>query len=228
MQKKLQWNAIGFKKHIDLFIDLVQVKRDEIPRDHSVSFRRLTGFLDQLTQLKSHIDLIDIKVTPELEKIFRIQFKTPELIYLALSRPSIRNIFENIQKEFGENENLNVSKKVMEELQSSGEAGNMLALIGDAVLDLAVVQVLWDSSLAKVGEMTQNRIDIVSNESLAKFADALELFDHRLCKYGDPSEQDMKNKTLYHEKGTLVEAIIGVIYLESGLEEVERIVPHLR
>ncbi len=228
MQKKLQWNAVGIKKQIDDFIRAVISKRDELPRDHTVSFRRLTGYLDQLTRLKSHIDYIDIKIIPELEKIFRISFKTPELIYLALSRPSIRNIFENLEIEFAEDEKFTISQSTMQDLQSCADAGNMLALIGDAVLDLAVVQVLWDSSLAKVGDMTQKRTEIVSNESLAKFSDTLELHDLRLCKYGDPSEQDIKEKTLNHEKGSLVEAIIGVIYLESGLEEVERIVPILR
>lgn len=228
MQKKLQWNAVGFKKQIDYYIEAVNSNRNELPRDHAVSFRRLTGFLDQLNQLKANIDQIDNKIIPELESIFRISFKTPEMLYLAFSRPSIRNIFENLETEFAENEDIKLSKATLEELQSSADAGNVLALIGDAVLDLAVVQVLWDSSLSNTGQLTQQRTEIVSNKSLAKFSDTLDLYNLRLCNYGDPSESDVKEKKLNHEKGTLVEAIIGVIYLESGQEEVERIVPLLR
>lgn len=228
MQKKLQWNAVGIKKHVDYLITAVNSKREDLPRENAVSFRRLTGFLDQLNKQRDTIVQIDETIIPELENIFRVSFKTPELIYLALSRPSIRNIFEDLETEFSDDENFKISKNSLEELQSSGDAGNVLALIGDAVLDLAVVQVLWDSSLANVGHLTQKRVEIVANKNLTKFSDRLKLYDFRLCKYGDPSEKDIKEKALFHEKGTLVEAIIGVIYLESGFEEVERIVPLLR
>ena len=41
----------------------------------------------------------------------------------------------------------------------------------------------------------------------------------------DPSEKNAKPKTIQREKGTLVEVIYGVIYLEFGFEELIGTIP---
>ncbi|GAH38214.1 unnamed protein product, partial [marine sediment metagenome] len=114
------------------------------------------------------------------------------------------------------------------ELGASGDAGNVLALVGDAVLDLAIVQTLWDSSIATVGKLTEERTKIVSNEHLAKVSDEWHLFDYRLSRLKEPTKKESKIETIVHEKATLVEAIYGVIYLEFGFEEIVRLVPMIK
>jgi len=64
---------------------------------------------------------IQNELIPELEKIFRLEFKTPELAMLALSRPSIRNIYEDMEKHF-KNQLDNPLKLVeYKELAASGD-----------------------------------------------------------------------------------------------------------
>ncbi|KKL24802.1 hypothetical protein LCGC14_2411650, partial [marine sediment metagenome] len=131
----------------------------------------------------------------------------------------------DMEKHFNFQKNNPFKVDEYKELASSGDAADVLALIGDAVLDLSVVQTLWDSSLTTVGRLTKKRAGLVANDNLAKICDEWNLYEFRLNRLNDPSEKNAKPKTILHEKGTLVEAIYGVIYLEFGFDELIRTIP---
>ena len=76
-----------------------------------------------------------------------------------------------MEKHFNYQKNNPLKIDEYKELASSGDAADVLALIGDAAMDLCVVQTLWDSSLATVGKLTKKRAGIVANENLAKICD---------------------------------------------------------
>ena len=225
MQKRLKWNAIGFEKKTLLLFNTIQQEKDEVPEDHLNKHRKLQGFLDQLSYILDKMDRIQKELIPKLEEIFKLEFRTPELLMLSLCRPSIRNIYQDMEKYFNYQKNNPLKIDEYKELASSGDAANVLALIGDAALDLSVVQTLWDSSLATVGRLTEKRAGIVANDNLAKVCDEWNLYEFRLNRLYDPFEKNAKPKTIQHEKGTLVEAIYGVIYLEFGFEELIRTIP---
>ena len=84
---------------------------------------------------------------------------------------------------------------------------------------------LWDSSLTTAGHLTTKRKDIVSNANLAKVCDKWNLYNHRLKRKIDPSEENSQNSTIDHEKATIVEAIFGVIYLEFGFQKISSTLP---
>ena len=128
-------------------------------------------------------------------------------------------------KHFNNQKNNPLKIDEYKELASSGDAANVLALIGDAALDLSVVQTFWDSSLTTVGKLTKKRPGIVANDNLARICDEWNLFNYCLNRLNDPSEKNAKPKTIEHEKGTLIEAIYGVIYLEFGFVELIRTIP---
>jgi len=225
MHKRLKWNAIGFEKKTQLLFKTIQQEKDEIPEDHLSKNRKLQGFLDQLSHILDKMSKIQKELIPKLEDIFKLVFRTPELVMISLCRPSIRNIYQDMEKHFNYQKNNPLEIDEYKELASSGDAANVLALLGDAALDLSVVQTLWDSSLATVGRLTKKRAGIVANDNLAKICDEWNLFDFRLNRLNDPLETNAKPKTIQHEKGTLVEAIYGVIYLEFGFEELIRTIP---
>ena len=93
------------------------------------------------------------------------------MVIFTLARPSIRNIFEDLNTHFKDDVNRPLSKEELMELASSGDAAVVFALIGDAALDLAIVQILWDSSLSKTGELTIKRKNVVSNNNLAIYCE---------------------------------------------------------
>ena len=225
MHKRLKWNAIGFEKKTQLLYKILQQEKDEIPEDHLSKRRKLQGFLDQFNHVLDKMSKIQKELIPKLEEIFKLEFKTPELVMLSLCRPSIRNIYQDMEKHFNNQKNNPFKIDEYKESASSGDAADVLALIGDAALDLSVVQTLWDSSLTTVGGLTKKRAGIVANDNLAKVCDEWNLYEFRLTRLNDPFEKNAKPKTIQHEKGTLVEAIYGVIYLEFGFEELIRTIP---
>ena len=225
MHKRLKWNAVGLEQKTQILYEKLQSEKQLEPSENLKNLRKLQLFIDELNFLLDTINQIKNELIPELEKILRLKFKTPELILLALSRPSIRNIYEDLEKHFEIQPDNPLKSEAYKELASSGDAADVLALIGDSVLDLGTVQSLWDSSLATAGELTKKRKEFVANENLAKVSDKWSLYDYRLKRLNVPTELDAKIKTIEHEKATLVEALYGVIYLEFGFDELIRTLP---
>ena len=225
MQEKLKWNAIGLARKTQLLQRYILEEKNTIPVDHTNKHAKLQRYLDELNHLLERMEKIEKILIPKLEKIFRLKFTTPELIMLALSNTSIRKIFEDLNAHFTNDSNRPLKEEELSELASSGDAAKVLALIGDAALDLAIVQLLWNLSLSTTGKLTEKRKEVASNSNLAKYCDQWGLYGCRLNRFRVIEPEITKLETIDHEKGTLVEAILGVIYLEFELEVLLRIVP---
>ena len=106
------------------------------------------------------------------------------------------------------------------------EADNeALAFLGDAVLQLVVTEHLWrEAPVAPVGVLTPRRAEIVSGASLARWAEGLGLGAHlRLGRGEQQSGGQAKESVL----ATALEAVLGVVYLEGGLDAARRVVASL-
>ena len=225
MQDKLKWNAIGLVKKTRTLKKYIEIERNDVPVDHTKKYATLSGFLVELNHILEQMEKIKKIIIPKLEDLFRLTFPTPELVMFALARPSIRNIFEDLSTHFKDDANRPLREEELIELASSGDAAVVLALIGDAALDLAIVQILWDSSLSTTGELTTKRKNVASNKNLAIYCEEWGLYSCRLNRLKANPIEDPKIETLEHIKGTLVESILGVVYIEFGLKELLRIVP---
>jgi len=225
MQEKLKWDAIGLARKTQMLQQYILKEKNAIPDDHTSKHAKIQRYLDELDHLLERMEKIEKILIPQLEEIFRLKFTTPELIMLALSNPSIRNIFEDLNVHFTNDSNRPLKEDKLIELASSGDAAEVLALIGDAALDLAIVQLLWDSSLSTTGKLTEKRKEVVSNSNLAKYCDQWGLYGCQLNRFRAIEPEETKPEKIIHNKGTLVESILGVIYLEFGLEVLLRIVP---
>ena len=228
MQDKLKWNAIGLVKKTRTLKKYVEIERNDVPVDHTKKYATLSGFLVELNHILEQMEKIKKIIIPKLEDLFRLTFPTPELVMFALARPSIRNIFEDLNTHFKGDGDRPLSEEELIELASSGDSAVVLALIGDAALDLAIVQILWDSSLSKTGELTTKRKKVASNKNLAIYCEEWGLYSCRLDRLKANPMDDTKIETLEHVKGTLVESIMGVVYIEFGLKELLRIVPFIQ
>ena len=225
MQDKLKWNAIGLIKKTRTLKEYIEREKNDVPVDHTKKRAKISGFLVELNHLLEQMEKIKKITIPKLEDLFRLTFPTPELVMFALARPSIRNIFEDLNIHFKDDANRPLSEEELIELASSGDAAVVLALVGDAALDLAIVQILWDSSLSTTGELTTKRKKVASNKNLAIYCEEWGLYSCRLDRSQENPTDDPKIETIEHEKGTLVESILGVVYVEFGLKELLRIVP---
>lgn len=102
-----------------------------------------------------------------------------------------------------------------------GERDNgALAFLGDAVLALVVGEHVWRAHPDEPeGLLTPRRAELVSGANLALWATALEMGP--LLQLGRGEEQ-MGGRAKESLLATALEAVLGVIYLEGGLEAARR------
>ena len=100
-----------------------------------------------------------------------------------------------------------------------------LALLGDAVLALVVAERLLAAGPSEpVGVLTPRRAALVSGENLARWAAGIELGRHLRLGRG---EEQMGGRLKESVLATALEAVLGVIYEEGGLEAGRRAVASL-
>jgi len=146
-------------------------------------------------------------VVAELESALGYSFATPELLLRALTHRSLANerIVEGLGKEL-----------------AAAADNERLEFLGDAVLGLVVAEAMfllhpeW-----REGELTRVRAQLVSRQHMAEVAAQLDLGRYlRLSKGEDRSGRRHKNTVL----SNTMEAVIGALFLDGGLEPVRAFV----
>jgi ribonuclease-3 len=100
-----------------------------------------------------------------------------------------------------------------------------LAFVGDAALGLVMAERLFTREpTAPVGVLTPARAALVSGANLARWAAALHL--GALIRLGRGEEQT-GGRTRESILATTLEAVLGAIYLESGLDAVRHAIDRL-
>jgi len=100
-----------------------------------------------------------------------------------------------------------------------------LALLGDAVLGLVVAErLLADAPAEPVGVLTPRRAALVSGENLARWARDLGLGAHLRLGHGEEQTGGRDKESML---ATALEAVLGVIYREGGLDACRRAVAAL-
>lgn len=145
-------------------------------------------------------------VLNELESALGHSFRRPELLTCALTHRSLANeqTPANDEDPSGDNERLE--------------------FLGDAVLGLVVAESMfllhpeW-----REGELTRVRSQLVSRQHMAEVAESLDLGRHlRLSRGEDRSGLRRKSTVL----SNAMEAVIGAMFLDGGLEPVRSFVRH--
>ncbi len=130
----------------------------------------------------------------ELEQKLNISFKNKELLKQAFCHRSYLN--ENPSFELDHNERLE--------------------FLGDAVLELAVTEYLYNKYPNPEGEMTNWRAALVNSQSLAKIAAELEFDEFLLLSKGEAKD---KGKARQYILANTFEAFLGAFYLDQGFEK---------
>jgi ribonuclease-3 len=106
-----------------------------------------------------------------------------------------------------------------------GEDHERLAFLGDAALSLVVAEHVFGAEPgAAVGRLTPLRAEVVADEALARWAVGLEL--GALLRLGRGAEQEGGRETA-SILATTLEAVLGALYLEAGLDAVRGAVARL-
>jgi ribonuclease-3 len=97
-----------------------------------------------------------------------------------------------------------------------------LAFLGDAVVALVVAEQLWRAEPeAAVGPLTSRRAALVADETLARWAAALDLGPH--LRLGRGAEQTGGRQTV-SILATTLEALLGALFADAGLPAARRVV----
>jgi ribonuclease-3 len=102
-----------------------------------------------------------------------------------------------------------------EELQD-GQNNETLEFIGDAVLDLAVSDMLFHKYPGiREGELTKMRAGLVNEATLARMAKTIKLGDFLMLGKGEEASHGRKKSSIL---ASSFEALVGAIYLDSSYE----------
>jgi ribonuclease-3 len=140
----------------------------------------------------------------ELETALGHDFATPDLLLCALTHRSLAN--------------QQMQSQPVQDRPSVATDNERLEFLGDAVLGLVIGEALFLSHPEwHEGELTRVRAQLVSRQHMARVASALSLGDHlRLSRGEDRSGLRRKSTVL----SNTMEAVIGALFLDGGLEPV--------
>ncbi|MDQ8697891.1 ribonuclease III [Hyphomicrobium sp. LHD-15] len=137
----------------------------------------------------------------ELEKKLGYRFKNEALLTRALTHASLRG-----------------SKKVRED-------NERLEFVGDRVLGLAIVELLWETyPVATEGELARHLNRLVRGETCAKVGRALALGDFLMLSDSEAGSGGRLKATILADA---VEAVLGAIFLEAGFNKARDVVRRL-
>ncbi len=136
-----------------------------------------------------------------LEKIIDVKFKNIDLLKQALTHRSYLN--EHPDFKIGHNERLE--------------------FLGDAVLEIIVTEFLFVNFPDKPeGELTNWRASLVNAKMLYQVASELGFEKYLMLSKGESRDRDSKARQ--YILANSVEAIIGAIYLDQGIEPAKRFI----
>ena len=164
-------------------------------------------------RIEEHVEA----VLAELEAALDHCFARPEVLVRALTHRSLAN--ERAAHEHALNE-----PPVANEEQDAAETGDneRLEFLGDAVLGLVTAEALyqlhpeWDE-----GELTRVRALLVSRKHMAEVAEAIGLGSHLRLSRGE-EHSGLRGKTTV--LSNTMEAVLGALFLDGGLEPVRAFV----
>ncbi|TFG15561.1 hypothetical protein EU537_00645 [Candidatus Thorarchaeota archaeon] len=214
----LHWEEIQLEENLNYLLNLVNESIGKTPPKNTRALRKMTRWRNMLSGIRTSIQHIEEHLQPSLESELDVPWNRRGLLTVSLFQPSTKNVFLEIQTHYSE-EGATCDVQKLETFIDLSEIAKVLGLLGDAVIDIAILDHLWKPDVSHAGQLTQRRSEIVSNEHLARICDRFGLYEHRI--HFDPETQEKSE--MEHIKGTLVEALFGVIYIEQGFEKAKQI-----
>jgi ribonuclease-3 len=219
----LSWKPINVMDRMSKLAETVQQTSVNTAKNNTRLLNKLERWQQDIKYIQKSLERIESKLVPKLEKILEVKFRNKELFEVSMFQPSTKNLFLELESQYCESDEDPLGPRGFAEMINLSEMAKVLALVGDAVISSAVLQHLWKPHLGNAGIITQKKAEIVSNNHMAKLCDKWKLYEYRIHFDPDaPSKGEME-----HDKGTLLEAIYGIIYIEQEYKMIHRQVSHL-
>jgi dsRNA-specific ribonuclease len=220
---KLAWKSVHIEKKLGSLLKAIDKTSDETTENKLRLHAKFERWRKQIESMQEGLEYINSNLIPKMEKVLNLRIKHRELIQAAMFQPSTKNLFLELETHY-ENERMDpLGEHGFADLIALSEVAQVIALIGDAAIDMGVLCQLWRPDPSNVGKLTQEKSKIVSNEHMADLCDRWGLYEHRI--HFDVGVQSATE--IEHDKGTLVEAVFGIIQMEYGFNKVMKNIKHL-
>ncbi|MFW9958740.1 MAG: ribonuclease III domain-containing protein [Candidatus Odinarchaeota archaeon] len=220
---KLSLKPIHIEKKLEVLLKAIDQTGKETQANKTRLHAKIDRWREQLKEVQIRLEYIRRQLIPKLEKILGIRIKNIEIVQIAMFQPSTKNLFLELDTHYKNERNNPLEDHEFADLIALSEIAQVIALLGDSVIDMGVLYQLWQPDPSDVGHITQEKSEIVSNVHMANLCDRWGLYEHRI--HFDP---DVPGKAeIEHDKGTLVEAIFGIIQMEHGFRKVMENIKHL-
>lgn len=121
--------------------------------------------------------------------------------------------------------NLELFTAALTHRSASGRNNERLEFLGDAVVNLLVAELLFQRfPKASEGDLSRFRASLVSAEPLARIAQRLALGEELQLGSGELKTGGFRRQSILADA---FEALVGAVYLDSGLNEARRLVVEL-
>lgn len=227
MHRRLVLKTVGIeRKVLSLERWLIRESR-AVPPPTGAEAAKISLWISRLREIRERMEDIRREVRPLVERDAGMHLAKPETLLLAMFQSSTKNLFSEIEIFCSRRSTCPFAPEEIRALTSIPEAAKVLAWIGDAALSLAVLTEIWSPELPDVGHLTERRKELVQNANLAILCDRWRLYEYRIHFDPPVDPSTLTRETLLHMKGTLTEAVFGVLFLQGGLPAITRAVPLL-
>lgn len=202
-------------------------KADRI--EHNLTLLRKEGrtpkSIKDILNIEKRFERIKEVYLPRLKTATGHEFLNPNLFYFVFLYKEITMVFNEAQTNPVTPDGISLlSPQDLREMTEVSENRKTLAYIGDAALETGVMASTWslqEPQKIPLNEFLHNeRNNLVENEPLSRFWDSLQLNDPPIITGLPPENNDTK--------GSSMEAVFGIIFLEGGLESVEKALRDLK
>ncbi|MBN1195119.1 MAG: hypothetical protein JXA08_07235 [Methanomicrobiaceae archaeon] len=215
MHRTLAWEPIDIGGRILSLQQGIARYLSSLPENRSHDRGKAARWLSMLDYIASSIAAVRSAVIPAIEADIGYPLTHNDLVVLAMFQPSTRNLFAEIEVHFRETGECTLTTEELEQMAGLSDAAATLAWIGDAALKIGVLPEIWSQDIRKAGSLTKERQRYESNANMARLSDRWGLY-HHCIRFGDEESEADRD----HLKGTLVESVLGIIFLEGGLKRV--------
>jgi len=111
-----------------------------------------------------------------------------------------------------------------EEEQGDDRSMDALATLGDAVIDVVVLEHLIAGGMESKGELSLTKMNLVNMTVLRRLAESFDLHQYVIWGKGESGQEIWRSGRVLAE---CMEAVCGAAYLDGGTEAVQRILVHL-
>jgi dsRNA-specific ribonuclease len=212
----IEFQPFEIESNIKILLEEIVILRENTPlkQTHQLKF---DIWIQDLTLILDQISKIDKIVLPLIKKDLDYPFSDKNLIVAAMVQPSLKKPFNGIKDHFYCKPGFEKIEDIVTKLGSSPDTAKSLAWIGDTAIKFAILQNIWRPGITPE-DLHNKRQSLENNKNLSILCDKWKLFEYRI-DFDHPAAQQKKMDKI---KGSLVEAIFGVIFIEREIDGVEK------